>query len=51
MEQPQLETLVLNNPNEDQESNSNMNESKSVTEDNHDKILHERTLLMEDLMD
>jgi len=51
MEQPQLETLVPNNPNEDQESNSNMNESGNVTEDDHDKILHEKTLPMEDLMD
>jgi hypothetical protein len=51
MEQPQLETLIPNYPNDDQEYNSNMNESGSEAEDDHDKILHEKTLLMEDLMD
>ncbi len=51
MEQPQLETFIPNNPNDDQKSNSNMNEFGSEAEDDHDKILHEKTLLMEDLMD
>jgi hypothetical protein len=51
MEQPQLETLIPNNPNDDQESNSDMNDSGSEEEDDHDKILHEKMLPMEDLMD
>lgn len=51
MEQPQLETLIPNNPDDDQEFHSNMNESRSEAKDDHDKILHEKTLLMENLMD
>jgi len=51
MEQPQLETLIPNNPNDDQEFNSDMNEFGSEAEDDHDKILHDKMLFMEDLMD
>ncbi len=46
-----METLIPNNLDDDQESNFNMNEFGSEVEDDHDKILHEKTLLMEDLMD
>jgi hypothetical protein len=46
-----LETLIPNHPYGDQEFDSNMNESGSEVGDDHDKILHEKTLLMEDLMD
>jgi hypothetical protein len=51
MEQPQLETFIPNNPNDDQEFDSNINEFGNETEDDHDKTLHEKTLPMEDLMD
>jgi len=45
MEQPQLHTLIPNNLNDDQKSNSNMNEFGSEAEDDHDKILHEKNCL------
>jgi hypothetical protein len=51
MEQPQLETLIPNNPNDDQKFDFNINESRSEAKDDHDKVLHEKTLPMEDLMD
>jgi hypothetical protein len=51
MEQPQLETFIPNNPDDDQEFDSSMNEFGSERKDDHDKILHENTLLMEDMMD
>jgi hypothetical protein len=46
-----LETFIPNNPNDDQEFDSNMNEFGSEAKDDHDKILHEKMLPMENLMD
>jgi hypothetical protein len=51
MEQPQLETFIPNDPNDDQEFDSNMNEFGNEAKDDHDKILHEKMLPMEDSMD
>ncbi len=36
-----METFIPNNLDDDQESDSNMNESGSEVEDDHDKILHD----------
>ncbi len=42
---------IPNNPNDDHEYNSNMKKFGSEVEDDHNKILHEKKLFMEDLMD
>ncbi len=46
-----METLIPNNPYDDQEFDSNMNESGSEEGDDHDKIMHEKTLLIRGWMD
>ncbi len=42
---------MTHDPNDDPNFNSKMNESRSEAEDDQKMILHNRELLMEDLMD
>ncbi len=52
MKQPQLEAwLIPNNPDDDKESEFNMNEFRREAEDYQNNILHEMTLRMEDMID
>jgi hypothetical protein len=50
-EQVHEEGLMTHDPNDDPNFNSKMNESRSEAEDDQKMILHNRELLMEDLMD
>ncbi len=52
MEQPQLEAwLILNNLDDDKESDYDMNGFGNEIEDDQNNILHKMTLPMEDMMD